>query len=645
MNSRRGACPSLLEPMPTGDGLLARLSPTAPIPIDVAIALCDLSRTNGNGIMEITRRGSLQFRGLSPRSVPDVAHAVTALGLGVQTRPPLVVSPLLGLDARGADLRALLVELRAALANSPTPTLLAPKISVLVDGGGALHLDDVPGDIRLRAGADSQLHVSMAGTATTSTSLGWIPAHRAPEAVVRLLTHISRSGPASRARDVVRPESLQVLSTSLRDILADAPPPAPRPPAQPIGIHPLNTGKVALGAATAFGYIEAETFARLLRHATAWGATSIQLSPEHVVLFIGLDADTAVELTAQASAAGLIVRPDDPRSFVIACPGAPACDSAKIAARELAPVIANTARPLLDGSSTIHVSGCPKGCAHSDAAALTFIGPNHLVIQGRAGDAPHGTATIDEFIAGIGRLNAEHRHRGPQARSIDTLSMLGVHGVLAAMGGRPMIDYVRDGTAIYEQSFATIRSEADLSRFSTVEADVAVRMIHACGMVGIAEHIVFSAGVIDAARRALHAGAAILCDSEMVSHGITRARLPAANPVICTLRDVKVPALAKELRTTRSAAALELWRQRIEGSIIAIGNAPTALFRLLEMLDEGMAKPAAILGIPVGFVGAVESKEALIADPRGVPFVALRGRMGGSAITAAAVNGLARAGL
>lgn len=208
-----------------------------------------------------------------------------------------------------------------------------------------------------------------------------------------------------------------------------------------------------------------------------------------------------------------------------------------------------------------------------------------------------------------------------------------------------MSDYLRDGAAIYRQSFALIRDEADLSQFSGAEADVAVRMIHACGLVEAAKSMVFAAGVVTAARQALGAGAAILCDSEMVSHGVTRARLPAANAVICTLRDSTVPALAAKLGTTRSAAALELWAPQLEGAVVAIGNAPTSLFRLLEMLDEGAPRPAAILGIPVGFVGAAESKEALIANVHGVPFIAVRGRMGGSAMAAAAVNGLARAGL
>jgi precorrin-8X/cobalt-precorrin-8 methylmutase len=205
--------------------------------------------------------------------------------------------------------------------------------------------------------------------------------------------------------------------------------------------------------------------------------------------------------------------------------------------------------------------------------------------------------------------------------------------------------YLRDGTAIYERSFAIIRAETDLSGFSPEEADVVVRMIHACGAVEAAQRIVFGGDLVAAAREALTAGAPILCDSEMVAHGVTRARLPARNAVICTLNDPRVPERAQQNGTTRSAAALELWGDRLGGAVVAIGNAPTALFHLLDLIDAGAPKPAAILGIPVGFVGAAESKDALAADPRGVPFLIVRGRTGGSAMTAAAINALARPGL
>lgn len=201
--------------------------------------------------------------------------------------------------------------------------------------------------------------------------------------------------------------------------------------------------------------------------------------------------------------------------------------------------------------------------------------------------------------------------------------------------------YETDGAAIYRQSFAMIRAEADLARFSADEEPVAVRMIHAAGMVDLAPHIRFSPGFAGAARAALAKGAAILCDARMVSQGITRVRLPAANAIVCTLNDTQVPDLARTMGNTRSAAALELWRPHLADAVVAIGNAPTALFHLLNMLEDAdCPRPAAIIGCPVGFVGAAESKAALWAAPP-VPCCIVEGRLGGSAITVAAINALA----
>ncbi|MBN3807300.1 precorrin-8X methylmutase [Paraburkholderia sp. Ac-20336] len=204
-----------------------------------------------------------------------------------------------------------------------------------------------------------------------------------------------------------------------------------------------------------------------------------------------------------------------------------------------------------------------------------------------------------------------------------------------------MLDYIRDGQEIYRQSFATIRAEADLSRIPADLEKLAVRVIHACGMVDVIDDLAFSAGAGTAGRVALAQGAPILCDAGMVAQGITRARLPADNAVICTLTHMNVPALAREIGNTRSAAALELWRPHLAGSVVVIGNAPTALFHLLDMLDAGAPQPALILGFPVGFVGAAESKAALAENSRGVPYVVVHGRRGGSAMAAAAVNALA----
>ena len=201
------------------------------------------------------------------------------------------------------------------------------------------------------------------------------------------------------------------------------------------------------------------------------------------------------------------------------------------------------------------------------------------------------------------------------------------------------MEYVRDGAEIYRRSFATIRAEADLSRLPADVARIAVRMIHACGMVDLVDDIGHSPGVVTAARKALLGGAPILCDAEMVASGVTRKRLPADNEVICTLRDPSVPELAARIGNTRSAAALDLWGDRLGGAVVAVGNAPTALFRLLEMVEAGAPRPAAVLGIPVGFIGAAESKDALAASD--LEYLIVRGRRGGSAITAAAVNALA----
>ncbi|GAB4225153.1 MAG: precorrin-8X methylmutase [Kiloniellaceae bacterium] len=206
-------------------------------------------------------------------------------------------------------------------------------------------------------------------------------------------------------------------------------------------------------------------------------------------------------------------------------------------------------------------------------------------------------------------------------------------------------DYIRDPREITRRSFEIVRAETDLSALPEDVGEIALRVVHACGMPEIAPDLAFGGDMAAAGRAALQAGAPVLADCEMVADGVTRARLPVGNPVLCTLNDARTPQLAQQLGTTRSAAAVNLWRQDLAGAVVAIGNAPTALYRLMELLAEGAARPAVILAFPVGFVGAAESKDALIAAKLGVPFLTLRGRRGGSAMAAAAVNALARAGL
>jgi precorrin-3B synthase len=432
----RGACPGVSQPMPTGDGLLARLMPLAPISLDAFDALCDASQTHGNGIVEVTQRGSLQIRGLSPGSAPVFARTAATLGLGAEDRPSILTSPLMGLDAQERlDLRALVAALRKDLTHHPAFASLGPKVSVLIDGGGVLHLEGVPGDLRLQADSTSRLHVSMAGTAASATGLGWVEPHRALEVIVHVLSGIANRGTGARARDLANSAGTHALRASLAGVLSDEPPPALKPPAEPIGSHRLNNGEAAFGMALPFGYAEAGVLKRIAHAAARCGATSIQPAPGRALLTIGLGAAAIDEFAASAAAAGFVVRPGDARRYVVVCAGAPACGSALLSTRRLAPTIAQAARPFLDGSLTIHVSGCAKGCAHPGAAALTLIGPDRLVVQGRAGDTPHGAISAAAFIAGLPRLHA-HRQNSPagQECSADTVSRLGPLGVLAVMG-------------------------------------------------------------------------------------------------------------------------------------------------------------------------------------------------------------------
>ena len=391
-------------------------------------------------------------------------------------------------------------------------------------------------------------------------------------------------------------------------------PPRAGSPRNSVGILSLGD-RVGLGAAPPFGRMRAEAFAELARAARAAGASGLRLTPWRTIVAVGLEASRAPGLAKQLAALGFIVAPDDPRLGVVTCPGAPACAHAESDTQADARRFAELLPPRAQSSCT-------------SAAA-----PRAAPAPPRAADAG-GEA---------GQLRS--RRRRPRGRSAGASRPLlrASRGAGEISGRRPRrvtpFDYVKDGAEIYRRSFATIRREAELSRFSPLEERIAVQIIHACGQVETAADIVFTPGAAETASAALRRGAAIFCDARMVAEGVTRARLPANNEVVCTLSDPSVPALAARIGNTRSAAALDLWGDRVGGALVAIGNAPTALFRLLEMIEAGAPRPAAIVGMPVGFVGAAESKEALLAS--GLPAIVVRGRKGGSAMAAAAVNALA----
>jgi precorrin-3B synthase len=619
--TRRGACPRLSAPMATGDGLLARLVPFGrTIGLDAFAALCAAARQHGNGIIEVTSRGSIQVRGLSPASAPSFASDVVAFDIDCGDAIPVLTHPLSGLDPHETvDVGALADDVRRGLAEAPFAGRLSAKISVVVDGGGTLHLDNVSADVRLRAERQSDsvwFDVALGGDAESAKELGAVLADDAAQCVIGLLGTLAAQAPQARIKNV------RDLSLFKPAALRDAKPPEARPPAEPIGAHRLRDDSMAIGLGLPFGHTDAYTLIDLIELARRAGATGLRTAPGRTLLLVSLPPDTVADVTARAATLGFIADPHDARRRVIACAGAPVCASGQIPSRALAPAIAQALQSLPAIAKPIHVSGCAKGCAHPSPTPVAIFGRDGLC-----------DIEVD------GRL----------ARSVTAEDLPVQLAQVLQSRGSPAVaeryDYLRDGAEIYRQSFAIIRAEADLSRFSADEAEVAVRMIHACGNTEVAPQIEFGRGLVKAAREALQSGAPILCDAEMVAHGITRARLPANNDAICMLHDPRVAALAQQHNTTRSAAALELWRERLAGAVVAIGNAPTALFHLLEMVARGAPCPAAVIGIPVGFVGAAESKDALAADPAGLPYLIVRGRAGGSAMTAAAINALARAGL
>jgi precorrin-3B synthase len=409
---RRGACPGLSAPMPTGDGLLARLLPVGTIALDVFGALCAAARQHGNGIVEITARGSIQVRGLSAASTIRFAETVAALNIAASDTVPVLSNPLAGLDGDEIlDASETAAALRRALAKTPLPRHLAPKVSVVIDGGGAPALAAVVADVRLSAQRSNDqvvFHVGVAGDQTTAMSLGAVALDRAIEVTLHLLDVIARSGHASRARDLVAADAGDAFRAAIGDFLIpDAPPPGAQKWSDPIGIYPLRDGTRACGLGLAFGHATAASLEELTRAAAAQGATGVRAAPRRTLLIIGLGEQAAASIVATAEGLGFIVRADDPRRNVFACAGAPICSSAHIAARAMAPAIAEIAAARLGPDFDIHISGCPKGCAHAKPAALTIVGTPDgcaLVAGGRPGSSPFATVATDELPAAIARF-------------------------------------------------------------------------------------------------------------------------------------------------------------------------------------------------------------------------------------------------
>jgi precorrin-3B synthase len=415
---RRGACPGLSAPMATGDGLLVRLLPIGTIALDASAALGAAARQHGNGIIEVTSRGSIQIRGLSAASAPHFAAAVAALGIAAEDGIPVLINALTGLDAEDIiDADALAADLRLALARRSLAARLSAKVSVAIDGGGALDLDGIAADVRLRAEAVygvAALCISVGGDGRNATHLGCIAGRDGVEVATRLLEVLAQRGRLARMRDVVAAEGIAAFRSAVAGlIIHDGPVRSQRRFSDAVGIYPLRDGTFAYGVGLAFGHADATSLQRLTEAAKAAGARGMRAAPGRALMIVGLTRQTAVSFAAAAEALGFIVRADDPRRHVVACAGAPICASADIAARAIAPQIAAAAAPHLDGSFKIHISGCAKGCAHPAPAALTVVGTPGgcvLISNGSTRNMPFATVATNGLPAAIAEIARGLKH-------------------------------------------------------------------------------------------------------------------------------------------------------------------------------------------------------------------------------------------
>jgi precorrin-3B synthase len=404
----RGACPGLSAPMPTGDGLLVRFVPADAVPLDAFIALCAAARAYGNGTMEVTARGSLQVRGLKPASAPLFAAEVAALGIAAADGVAVLAGPLHDDDEAIIDASNLAAELRRAIAQAHLA--LAPKVSVVVDAGGRLHLDALAADIRLRAvdwAGVPKLLVSLGGDGAGATWLGAIAPECAVDVVLGLLQTIATYGPHIRAAEALRIGGIDAFRSLV--YIEPSPAPAPRPPAEMIGRHRLRDGSLALGIALAFGHAQAGALADLARLGAAHGARSIRPAPARALMLIGVSAGDAAALTTAAEQLGFVVCAGDPRRRIAACPGAPACASGFIDARRLAAALAPQLAGL-PGGIAVHVSGCAKGCAHRAPAALTVVGDAYgcgIIRNGTARAMPGYHVAPGSLAAEVARAFAD----------------------------------------------------------------------------------------------------------------------------------------------------------------------------------------------------------------------------------------------
>ena len=605
----KGWCPTTRKPMPSGDGLLMRLKPHYHrLTIDQLGVICDMADQLGSSLLSFTNRANMQIRGLSEPEYDQlidglISHQIIPEQTPIDEELNLIISPFYRLG----DLTCQLAdELRARVGELPA---LPSKFGFAIDIGPRAVLRAYSADIRLERTDDNQLILRADGA-----SDGLLCSEQTAIDQLIALCHFYVQTKRGMQRRMARFVKDGMLSDDWQQTPASSEHQESLLVPADIDYGENEAGQlvgIALGRITATD---------LKTAILASGASAIRLTPSHLILLEGVHG---------FSHQNLITTQDDKWLKMKACAGAPYCASAFINTTQIAELVSCVEAEL------IHISGCGKGCAYTNRAEIAITGQQdqiNVVRDGYAWDDPIlAPVPLDQPEQILDRLApvVPDKIEQSEENAEDESELPAIY------------EYQKDGAAIYAESFAIIRSEASLSRFTTEQEQVAVRMIHAAGMVELAPFIEFSPDFVSAARKALNDGAPIFCDARMVSEGITRARLPQLNQIICTLHDERTSPLAAEMGNTRSAAALELWRPQLAGALVAIGNAPTALFHLLNMLRQpDCPRPAAIIGCPVGFVGAAESKQAL-AHEYPVPFCIVGGRLGGSAITVAAINAVA----
>ena len=583
----KGWCPSTLMPMMSGDGLLVRIKPAfGRLTSRQARKLALLSKRDGNGFMDMTNRANLQIRGVNQANYPAMLEDLQDSGIAAPNKARdglnLMFSPLtarLSLGWRCAE----------ALYNvaSEFPPL-PPKFGFTIDCESARYLQHASADIRIETDKTGRLLIRFDGC-----KQGYLTSEEKFQSdILRALNWFVSS---QNKKTLCNRMHQLITNCDVPDIFTTN---MPRK-----NIRPLHPGlkKNSQVVAVPFGQITADQL--------------LEIADQTLEIIFSINRSLIIDRTAKLGQQ-FITSKDDPRYNVTACAGMPACTNASIGTKQLASNICEN-QAILAGKS-YHISGCNKGCAkptNSDICIIGESGSYNLLENGCAWDKPSFISLSETVL-------------------IDKLINL-------RKTKKMLFNYKKNSAEIYKESFAIIRSEADLSSFTLEEEIIAVRMIHASGMLELAHSIKFSPEFATVARTAIEKGAPILCDTKMVSEGITRTRLSKNNEIICTLQDPSVKSMAINAGNTRAATAIELWRPYLEGAVVAIGYAPTALFHLLNLLqDPDYPRPAAIIGCPVGFVGALESKEALMLSAP-VPYCITAGRLGGSAVTVAAINALA----